>query len=72
MGMVDVIIADIPENLPVPNVSDSTYSGPSWNAVDLDSLGEPFGFTDEILHDNEALILFHPDDNGDSRSLPCF
>jgi hypothetical protein len=67
VGMADLVIADIPENLPVPNVSDPSYSVPSWNTLDSDFLGELFDFSDEILHDDGALIIFHPDDNGDFR-----
>jgi hypothetical protein len=67
VGMADLVIADIPENLFVPNVSDPFYSVPSWNALDSDFLGELFDFADEILHDDGALLLFHPDDNGDFR-----
>ena len=63
--MTDLIIADIPENQPVPNVSDPTYSVFSFNALDLDFLGELIDFADEIIHDDEALLLFHPDNNGD-------
>ena len=62
-----IVIADIPENLPVSNVSDSSYSVPSWNALDTDFLGELFDFADKIMHDNGVLILFHPDDNGNFR-----
>ena len=65
--MADLVIADIPENLPVPNVSDPSYSVPSWNALDTDFLGELFDFADEILHDDGALLLFHEDDNGDFK-----
>jgi hypothetical protein len=67
VGMADLVIADIPENLPVPNVSDPSYSVPSWNALDTDFLGELFDFADEILHDDGALLLFHADDNGDFK-----
>ena len=67
VGMADLVIADIPENLPVPNVSDPAYSVPSWNALDPDFLGELFDFADEIIHDDGALLLFHPVDNGDFR-----
>jgi hypothetical protein len=63
--MADLVIADIPENLPVPNVSDPAYSVPSWNALDSDFIGKLFDFADEILHDNGVLLLFHPNDNGD-------
>jgi hypothetical protein len=67
VGMVDLVIADIPENMHVPNVSNPSYSVPSWNALDSDFLSELFDFADEILHDDGALFLFHPDDNGDFR-----
>ena len=64
--MLDVGIADIPENLPVPNVSDLAYNVSSWNALDLNFLGELFDFADKIIHDDGALLLFHPDNNVDS------
>ena len=67
VGMADLVIADLPENLPVPNVSYPSYNIPTWNALDTDFLGELFDFADEILHDDGALLLFHPDDNGDFR-----
>jgi hypothetical protein len=47
VGMADLVIADIPKNLHVPNVSDPSYSVPSWNALDSDFLGEFFDFADE-------------------------
>ena len=58
---------DILENLPLHSVSDPSYSVPSWNALDIDFLGELFDFMDKIMHDDGALIFFHPDDNGDFR-----
>ena len=64
VGMVDLVIADIPENQPVPTVSDPDTS---WNALDHDFLGELFDFTGEIIHNNGTLLLFHPNDNGDFR-----
>ena len=67
MGMVDLVIVDIPENLPMPNVSKPTCSVPSQNALDIDFLGEFFDFADEIIHDDGALLLFHPYNNGDFR-----
>jgi hypothetical protein len=51
----------------VPNVSDQAFSVPSWNALDLDFLSKLFDFADEIIHDDGALLLFHPDDNNDFR-----
>ena len=67
VDMADLVIANIPENLPVPNVSDPAHSAPSWNAFDLDFFGELFNFADEIIHDDGTLLLFHLDDNGDFR-----
>ena len=57
---VDLIIADIPEGLPVPGVSDPPTSIPSWN-IDTDNCLQPiFDFADNHLHDDGAVILFHP------------
>ena len=67
VGMADLVIADIPEYMPVPNVSNPTYSVASWNALDPDILSEFLDFADEIIHDNGAFLLFHPDDNDDFR-----
>ena len=67
VGMADLVIADLPENLPVPNVSVPSYNVPSWNSLDSDFLSELFDFADELLHDDGALLLFHPDDNGEFR-----
>ena len=67
VGMADLVIADISENMLVPNVSDPAYSVPSWIALDFDFLGELFDFMDVIIHDDRVFLLFHPDDNGDSR-----
>ena len=58
VGMVDLVIADIPENMPVPNVSDPTYSVPSWNISDPGFLGESFDFADEIIHMMELSASF--------------
>jgi hypothetical protein len=54
VDMANLVIADIPENLPVPNVSYHFYNVPSWNALDSDFLGELFDFADDILHDDNA------------------
>ena len=51
----------------MPNVSNLAYSVPSWKALDPDLIGELFDFADEIIHDDGALLLFHPYDNGDFR-----
>ena len=67
VGMADLVIADISNNLHVHNVSNPSYSLPSWNALDTDFLGELFDFADEIMLHDGALLLFHADDNGDLK-----
>ena len=57
---VDLIIADLPENLPVPGVSDPPRSIPAWNEGASDWLQSIFDFAENHLHDDGAMILFHP------------
>jgi hypothetical protein len=64
-GAADLVIADLPEGLPVPNVSVPSSVVPTWNVKSEDYLQELFEFADEILHDSGALLLFFPFDNGD-------
>jgi hypothetical protein len=48
---LDLILADIPEGLPVPGISNPPT--PEW-------LQPIFDFADNHLHDDGAMILFHP------------
>jgi hypothetical protein len=57
-GAIDLVIANLPEGLPVPTVSVPSSVLPTWNEKSDDYLQELFDFADEILHDNGVLQLF--------------
>ncbi len=54
-----MIIADIPENLPVPGISTSI---PDWNMRKENYVETLFEMADMYLHDDGALLLIHCDD----------
>jgi hypothetical protein len=53
------MIADIPENLPVPGISTVV---PSWNVRSEKYVEHTFEFAHYFLHDDGALVLIHCDD----------
>ena len=57
-GATDLVIADLPEGLPVPTVLVPSLVIPPWNEKNEDYLQELFDFAYEILHDNG--VLFFP------------
>jgi len=57
---LDLILADIPEGLHVPGISNPPSSIPAWNQESKESLQPLIDFADEHLHDDGAIILFHP------------
>ena len=57
---LDLILADIPEGLPVPGISNPPTSIPAWNQETHEWLHPIFDFADNHLHDAGAIILFHP------------
>ena len=57
---LDLILADIPEGLPVPGISDPPTSIPAWNQETHEWLHPIFDFADNHLHDDGAIIIFHP------------
>ena len=59
---VDLIIADIPENLPVPSVSVPPTSIPPWNSRYKDYLYDIFHFADEFLQKDGAICLIYNTD----------
>lgn len=59
---IDLIIADIPENMPVPGISVLNTDIPPWNVRPEKYLETVFEFADLYLHDDAALLLFHPND----------
>ena len=59
---MDLIIADIPENLPVPTVSIPSSTVPSWNSRESGYVESIFEFASYYLQNDGALLLFHCDD----------
>jgi hypothetical protein len=59
---VDLMIFDIPENLPIPNMSNLPSSIPDWNQMHKDLLVSVFDFVGGHVHDDGVLLLFFPDD----------
>jgi hypothetical protein len=57
---LDLIIVDVPKDLPIPIVSDPTDAVPPWNQS-VDSLLEvDFVFVEDYLQDDGAMIVIHP------------
>jgi hypothetical protein len=61
-GGVDLIIVDIPEYLPIPNLSCPATSIPSWNTLRQGFLDHMFDFASANVQDCGAILLFFPDD----------
>jgi hypothetical protein len=59
---VDLMIVDIPEDLPIPIVSSPPTSIPVWNSIDESFLHLVLDFGSSLVHDNGALLFFHKDD----------
>lgn len=59
---LDLMIADIPENLPVPGISVPSSAIPSWNFRPEKYVDTIFEFADSYIHDNAALLLLHAND----------
>jgi hypothetical protein len=57
-----LIIVDIPENLPIPNLSCPATSVPSWNTLRQGFLDHMFDFASAHVQDCGAILLFFPDD----------
>jgi hypothetical protein len=58
---VDLIIAENPDGLPVPGVSDFPSQVPTWNKQVQNFIKFTIGFCQGYLHDDGALLLFIPD-----------
>lgn len=57
---VDLMVVDMPEGLPVPGISVPPTAIPPWNQDCKEWLQPVFDFADQHLHDDGALIIFHP------------
>jgi hypothetical protein len=58
---VDLIIAEYPDGLPIPGVSEFPCQVPSWNKQVQNFVKFIIGFSQGYLHDDGALLLFFPD-----------
>lgn len=58
---VDLLIADYPDGLRVPGVSDPPTQIPPWNENTDSFLKVAMGFAYTYLHDDGAFLLFYPD-----------
>jgi hypothetical protein len=55
-------ILDILEGLPVLGILTPPFLIPSWNAKSDKFLLVIFSFCMQYLHDDDALLIFHPED----------
>jgi len=69
---VDLVIADYPDGLPVPGVSQPSSLVPSWNEEVQGFLRLIIGFCGGFLHDDGALLLFYPDNPQIKKELFSF
>lgn len=60
---IDLLIADVPENLSVPGISVPPFSIPSWNMRQESYFHDIFEVADDNVHDDGAFLLFFPDNN---------
>ena len=58
---MDLIIAEYPDGLPVPGVSEFPGQVPPWNNQVQNFVKFTIGFSQGYLHDDGALLLFYPD-----------
>jgi hypothetical protein len=57
---LDLIIVDVPEDLPVPTVSKPTDAVPPWNQSANSILEAAFVFAENYLQDDGAMIVIDP------------
>lgn len=58
---LDLLIADIPDNLPVPGILNPPNSIPEWNKTDVDDFVEIlFAYVVRYMSDDGAILLFLP------------
>lgn len=59
---IDLLIADVPDNLPVPYISNPTNVVPEWNNTPADEFVEPlFAFAQDHVGDDGGVLLFVPE-----------
>lgn len=66
---IDLLFADVPENLRVPNISASPLEVPKWNTRSPSYFEVLFAFASANLHDDGVLVFAHAADPEVSRSI---
>ena len=66
---IDLLFADVPENLRVPNISTSSSDIPQWNKRSSSYFEVLFAFANANLHDDGVLVFTHATDPEVSRSI---
>jgi hypothetical protein len=59
---MDLVIINIPNNLPIPCVFDPTFSIPSWNQSVDNFINIIILLSNKLLFENGVVLLFHVDD----------
>jgi hypothetical protein len=59
---MDLIIAEVPRNLPVPHVLDLVSSIPNWNVRVDNYVVSIFGFADKYLVRMDSSFFFYDND----------
>ena len=59
---IDLFVVDLPDGLPVPDVSDPPSVVPQWNAIPPSFLEDAFEYSSNHLHDDAAMLIFFADD----------
>jgi hypothetical protein len=60
-AVVDLVITEYRDGLPVPGLSNPPSQVPSWNAFHPNFFTVMMSFTVQYLHDDSAFFLFYPD-----------
>ena len=58
---MDLVIAEYPDDLPVPGVFEFPGQVPIWNKQVQNFIKFTIGFCQGYLHDDGTLLLFYPD-----------
>ena len=66
---LDLLVANVPENLRVPNISSSLSDVPQWNKRSSTYFEVPFAFANANLHDDGVVVFAHAVDSDVSRSI---
>jgi hypothetical protein len=69
---VDLVIAEYPDGLPVPGLSNPSSQVPSWNAFHPNFLKVMMSFTVQYLHDDGAFLLFYLDSAAVKKEISSY